>query len=124
MTRQRATVSEKKQRRAYVLRMIGEGWGLSELTTHVADLWGLSRKQARRYVSEAHVEFVNDYEVEDKGLLFACIEKLERVARTSMEKGQYSNTIGAIKLLNEMLRLGADQKSMRAPVGYGQGWRR
>ena len=60
MTRQRATVSEKKQRRAYVLRMIGEGWGLSELTTHVADLWGLSRKQVRRYVSEAHVEFVND----------------------------------------------------------------
>ena len=90
----------------------------------MADLWGLSRKQARRYVSEAHVEFVNDYEVEDKGLLFACIDKLERVARTSMEKGQYSNTIGAIKLLNEMLRLGADQKSMRAPVGYGQGWRR
>jgi hypothetical protein len=28
------------------------------------------------------------------------------------------------ELLNEMLRLGADQKSMRAPVGYGQGWRR
>jgi hypothetical protein len=29
-----------------------------------------------------------------------------------------------VGLLNEMLRLGADQKSMRAPVGYGQGWRR
>ena len=85
---------------------------------------GLSRAQARRYVKDAHAEFVNDYEVEDSGLLFACIDKLERVARTSMEKGQYSNTIGAIKLLNEMLRLGADQKSMRAPVGYGQGWRR
>ena len=125
MTRKRATVSEKKQRRAYVLRMIGEGWGLSELTTHVQDSWGLlSRAQARRYVKDAHTEFVNDYEVEDSGLLFACIDKLERVARTSMEKGQYSNTIGAIKLLNEMLRLGADQKSMRAPVGYGQGWRR
>ena len=40
MTRQRATVSEKKQSRTYVLRMIGEGWGLSELTTHVQDLWG------------------------------------------------------------------------------------
>ena len=123
MTRKRATVSEKKQRRAYVLRMIGEGSGLSELTTHVQNSWGLSRAQARRYVKDAHVEFVNDYEVEDKGL-FSCIDKLERVARTSMEKGQYSNTIGAIKLLNEMLRLGADQKSMRAPVGYGQGWRR
>ena len=60
---------------------------------------------------DAHVEFVNDYEVEDSGLLFACIDKLERFARTSMEKGQYSNTIGAIKLLNEMLRLGADQTS-------------
>ena len=107
-----------------VLRKIGEGLGLSELTTHVADPWGLSRKQARRYVSEANAEFLNDYEVEDSGLLFACIDKLERVARISMEKGRYSNTIGAIKLLNEMLRLGADQKSMRAPVGYGQGWRR
>ena len=29
-----------------------------------------------------------------------------------------------VELLNEMLRLGADQKSMRAPVGYGEGWRR
>ena len=86
MTRKRATVSEKKQRRAYVLRMIGEGWGLSELTTHVADLWGLSRKQARRYVSEANAEFVNDYEAENSCFLFACIDKLERVARTSAKK--------------------------------------
>jgi hypothetical protein len=53
--------------------------------------------------------------------LFACIDKLERVARTSMEKGQYSKTIGAIKLLSKMLLLGADQKSMRAPIEYGQG---
>ena len=47
---------------------------------------GVSRKQARRYFSEANAEFVNDYEVEDSCLLFACIDKLERVARTSMEK--------------------------------------
>ena len=40
MTRKRATVSEKKQRRAYVLRMIGEGCGLSEPTTHIYDSWG------------------------------------------------------------------------------------
>ena len=56
--------------------------GLSELTTHVADPWGLSRKHARRYASKSHAEFVNDYEVEDRGLLFACIDKLEHVART------------------------------------------
>jgi hypothetical protein len=51
-------------------------------------------------------------------LLVACIDKLERIARTAMEKGQYSNTIGVIKLLNEMLWLGSDQKAMRAPVGF------
>ena len=60
MTRQRATVSEKKQSRTYVLRMIGEGWGLSELTTHVQDSWGLSRAQARRYVKDVHAEVVID----------------------------------------------------------------
>ena len=40
MTLKRAIVSEHKQRRVYVLRMIGEGWGLSELTLHVQDSWG------------------------------------------------------------------------------------
>ena len=100
-----------------MLHKIGEVWCLSELTTHVADQWGLSRKQARRYDDEANAEFGNDYEVGDSGLLLACIEKLERVARISMEKGQYSNTIGAIKLLNEMPRLGAEKKLMRSPVG-------
>ena len=29
---------DKAEALAYVSRMIGEGWGLSELTTHVADL--------------------------------------------------------------------------------------
>ncbi len=59
MTPQRATVSEKKQRRAYVLRMIGEGWDLSELTTQIQDSWGLSSIQMLSYVKDAHDEFVN-----------------------------------------------------------------
>ena len=49
---------------------------------YVQDLWGLSRAQARRYVKDAHAEFVNDFEVEDSDLLFGCINKLEHVART------------------------------------------
>jgi hypothetical protein len=40
--------------------MIGEGWGLSELTTHVQDLWGLSRAQDRRYIKDAHTAFIDD----------------------------------------------------------------
>ena len=40
MTRKCATVSEHKQRRVYVLRLIGEGWGLSELTSYVQDSRG------------------------------------------------------------------------------------
>ena len=83
--------------------MIGEGWVFQWTNDACAGFIGLSRAQAPRYVKDAHTEFVNDYEVEDKGLLFACIAKLEHVARTSMEKGQYSNTIGAIKFLGEML---------------------
>ena len=40
MTRKCAIVSEHKQPRVDVLRMVGEGWGLSELTLHVQDSWG------------------------------------------------------------------------------------
>ena len=59
MTRKRAIVSEHKQRRAYVLRMIGEGWVLSELKV-CSGFMGLSRTQVHRYVIDAHVEFIND----------------------------------------------------------------
>ena len=59
MTPQRATVSEKKQRRVYVLSMIGEGWDLSELTTQIQDSWGLSSIQMLSYVKDDHDEFVN-----------------------------------------------------------------
>jgi hypothetical protein len=44
-----------------------------------------------------------------------------RLLAPQLRGGNNINTIGGIKLLNEMLRLGVDQKSMRAPVEYGQG---
>ncbi len=51
--------SEHKQHRGYVLRMIGEGWVLSELKV-CSGFMGLSRTQVHRYVIDAHVEFIND----------------------------------------------------------------
>ena len=58
-----------------------------------SQLWGLYCAQARRYVSDAHAEFVNDYEVEDSGLLFACIDKLERILLAPQWKKGNTSTL-------------------------------
>ena len=51
-----------QQRQEEVLRMLGEGYGCTELVTALADRWGCSRRTARRYVYKAHAELVDDLE--------------------------------------------------------------
>ena len=119
----RATAQTKKERRAECLRLLGEGMGIHQLTTHVAERWGVSRRQARRYVRAAQEQFAGDYaETEDGHKMFEVVHALERVVHEGLKKGDLSNVVGASKLLNSMLRLGADQKSIRPPHSH-RPWR-
>ena len=119
----RATALTKKQRRAICLQKLGEGMGVSQLTSHVAETMGVSRRQARRIVRDAQEQFAGDYaETEDGHKLFEVVHALERVVHEGLKKGDFSNVVGACKQLNSMLRLGADQKSIRPPHSH-RPWR-
>ena len=59
MTRQRVTVSEKKQHHEWAMKQIDAGMGLSELTALTAETWGCSRRNARDVVAAAHKDWLN-----------------------------------------------------------------
>ena len=94
------SVSQQRQQEA--LKMLGAGWGTSELVAKLADQWGCSRRQARRYVAGAYSEMVDDLEhVEAADMLAQIVNRLETVARLATEAGQYGAAVGACRSLME-----------------------
>ena len=109
-----------QQRQQEVLRMLGEGYGCTELVTALADRWGCSRRTARRYVYKAHAELVDDLEhVEKQDMLAACVNRLERIARKAEKSGQYAAAVGATRSL---LDISMQSSHHRPPMGrFGHG---
>ena len=127
MTRKRVTTSEKKQRHEWAIRQIDAGMGLSELTALTAETWGVTRRQARTVVKEAHQEWLdafNDEDINQRDLLFQCLGRLERTARKAEESGNFACVIGAVQLMNRMMALGADQAGFRGHRHNGHHYRR
>ena len=117
MTANRVTKSQKKQRLEWTMKKIDQGVGFSKLASLVAEIWGCSRRNARRVVTEAHKEWMDlafgDDNVDQRDLLFQCVARLERTARKAEESGNYACVIGCVAQLNKMMALGADQKGFR-----------
>ena len=100
MTRIRVTKEEKAQRQQWAVAQIGKGVGFSELTSLSAETWGVSSRQARTVVKEAHKEWLdafNDEDINQYHLLLQCPRRLERTARKAEESGSYSSVIGAVE---------------------------
>jgi hypothetical protein len=107
-----------QQRRQQALRLLGEGFGCTELTAKLADEWGCSRRQSRRYVAGAYSAMVDDLEhVEASDMLATIIARLEKVARLAIESGQHGAAVGACRLLNE---IAVSPHRNRTPAHFGR----
>ena len=79
MTRKRVTKEEKQQRHEWALRKIDLGVGFSELALLISETLGVTRRQARTVVKEAHKEWlnaINDEDINQRDLLFQCLGRL------------------------------------------------
>jgi DNA-binding CsgD family transcriptional regulator len=104
-----------QQRQQEVLKMLGEGYGCTELVTALSDRWGCSRRTARRAVYKAHAL----EHVEKQDMLAACVNRLERIARKAEKAGQYAAAVGATRSL---LDLSMQSSHHRPPMGrFGHG---
>jgi hypothetical protein len=111
-----ASRGEIALRKQEALQRLVDGWGCSELTSKLADQWGCSRRQARRYVSEAHQELVADLEhVEAATLLASLINRLETIARKAEKDNQFAAAVGACRLLGD---LAPSRNRNKAATGY------
>jgi len=96
--------SVSKQRQQEALKLLGGGYGCSELTSLLSDRWGCSRRTAQRHVYGAYAVLVADLqEVQAADMLAQLVNRLETVARKASEQGQHACVIGACKLLAELV---------------------
>jgi hypothetical protein len=90
------------QRKQEALKLLGDGWGCTELVAKLAADWGCSRRTSRRYVSAAYRELVADLTpVQAADMLASIVARLERAARKADEAGQHAVVVGACKALLE-----------------------
>ena len=92
--------AETHHRRQEALRLLGEGYGCSELVALLTERWGCSRRTAQRYVGTAYAALRADLTpLEAADVLATIVGRLERVARKAEADGQYAAAVGACRSL-------------------------
>ena len=104
MTRKRVTASEKKQRHEWAARQIDAGMGLSALTAVTSETWGCSRSTARRDCHWAHGELQLGLDAHDaQHLVTHLCTSLQRISLKAEHDTQFSASVGALRLLYDIL---------------------
>ena len=100
----RTTKAERKRRREAALVQISEGHGFADTVAFVMSEWGCSRSTARRDVHWAHGELQLGLDAHDvQHLVTHLCTSLQRVSLKAEQDKQYSASVGAMKLIYEIL---------------------
>ena len=107
----KCTKVEKKARIEELADLIVKGYSQREMVRHVTESWGLTSDVATRYIREARDVVKADLvDIDRVDMLASKVQMLEQMAVDAAAAGRESNTIGAIRLLNELVGFGAGQK--------------
>ena len=100
----RTTKAERKRRREAALVQISEGHGFADTVAFVMSEWGCSRSTARRDVHWAHGELQLGLDAHDvQHLVTHLCTSRQRVSLKAEQDKQYSASVGAMKLIYEIL---------------------
>ena len=102
MAGRRCTKAEKEERIDTLARMIVSGANAVELHRFIKTTWGLSSSVATGYVNAARAYVAEVSDIDRTEFISAKIGQLETIARKSIEAGQHSNAIGALRLMGEL----------------------
>ena len=100
----RTTKAERKRRREAALVKISDGHGFADTVAFVMSEWRCSRSTARRDVHWAHGELqLGLYAHDLQHLVTHLCTSLQRVSLKAEQDKQYSASVGAMKLIYEIL---------------------
>ena len=102
MAGKRCTTKEKQERIEEVARLLVGGANAIELNTYIKNKWGLSGPQRSLYVGWAREYVASISDVDRRVFVSAKINQLETIVREATKAGQYSNAVGAMRLLAEL----------------------
>ena len=98
----RSTRKEIKDRVDRFCKMLIGGAQPLELHAYAQYHWGVSRTTSDRYIEEARALIRSAVDIERRDLIAQKVSTLDMIVRKAVEAQQYSNAIGAIRLLAEL----------------------
>ena len=101
----KASKHEIDRRVHEVVKLISSAKTTSYVCRYAREEWGVSVAQAERYLQRARDIIRADYSIERNEFMASRIALLDKIAERSIESGQHSNAVGAIRLQSELTRL-------------------
>tara|TARA_B100001115_G_C15557229_1_gene265437 strand:+ start:190 stop:573 length:384 start_codon:yes stop_codon:yes gene_type:complete len=119
----RASKKEMEARVSVAAELVAEGKSYSSITSHVAEKYSISRRQARRIASNAYLLLKDDLEEGDLNrpemtAKIMCV--LENAMFKAMQQKQYSAVAANAKVLMRLVGLDTQEINHNHGVKYGR----
>ena len=119
----RANKKEMESRVADAAEMVAEGKSYSSVTSHVAEKYSISRRQARRIASNAYILLKDDVEEGDLNrpemtAKIMCV--LENAMFKAMQQKQYSAVAANAKVLMRLVGLDTQEINHNHGIKHGR----
>ena len=96
---------EKDRRIHEIAQLIVNGKRTSECARYAAESWGVGRRQAEQYISDAREIIRDDFSAERADFLAEKLAALAKVQEKAMESNQLGAAVGAVRLAAELAQL-------------------
>ena len=108
MAGHRCSKLAKQERHSYIVVEIAKGTPRAELVRDVRERWGISTSQALRCLQEADAERAQVYGSLDRAaVLTMAVQSAEKAVQLAIARGNPNEIIGAVRLLDNLLHVGA-----------------
>ena len=119
----RASKKEMESRVAEAAELVLQGQAYSLITSHVAEKYSISRRQARRIASEAYLLLKNDIEEGDLNkpeMTAKILNVLENAMFQAMQKKQFSAVAANAKVLMRLVGLDTQEVNHQHRFKHGR----
>jgi hypothetical protein len=99
----RVTNAEIDRRVSVVTKLLVQAYRSSEIIEHCAREWGVGKGGAQLYINKARELIREDCGIDRHDFIGSRLAMLDQIARASIETGQHSNAVGALRLQLEII---------------------